>query len=177
MTVNDLLEMAGASSVQAVQVGGPSGTCINPTQFNRVIGFEDLATGGSIIIIGKQRNLLRDIVMNFMDFFIEESCSSCAPCRSLTIILRNKLQRILDGFGAQKDIDELLHWSKYMKQLNRCGLGQTAANPIISTIENFRYLYEDLCVPGEEFITTFDMEDAVSESCAYVGRVPKIHQS
>ena len=173
MTIRDLLEMVGATSVQAVQVGGPSGTCINPTQFHREISFEDLATGGSMIVIGKHRNLLKEVVINFTDFFIEESCSSCAPCRSLTVILRNKLQKIIDGLGTKTDINELHQWSKYMKVANRCGLGQTAANPIFSTIENFRPLYEDLVVTEDEFVSTFNMEEAVADSCEYVGRVPK----
>lgn len=173
MTIREMLEMAGASSVQAVQVGGPSGVCINPTQFHRTIAFEDLATGGSMIVIGKQRNLLTDVVVNFMDFFIEESCSSCAPCRALTVILRNKLQKILDGNGSVADINELHQWTKYMKAANRCGLGQTAANPILSTIENFRQLYEDLVASQEEFVSTFDLEAAVADSCDYVGRIPK----
>jgi [NiFe] hydrogenase diaphorase moiety large subunit len=177
MTIRELLEMVGATSVQAVQVGGPSGTCINPTQFQREIAFEDLATGGSMIVIGKQRNLLKEVVVNFMDFFIEESCSSCAPCRSLTVILRNKLQKILDGSGSRKDINELYEWTKYMKASNRCGLGQTAANPILSTIENFRQLYEDLVQQDEEFISTFNMEEAVADSCAYVGRIAKIEHN
>jgi [NiFe] hydrogenase diaphorase moiety large subunit len=172
MTIRELLELAGATSVQAVQVGGPSGTCINPTQFQREISFEDLATGGSMIVIGKQRNLLKEVVVNFMDFFIEESCSSCVPCRSLTVILRNKLQKILDGHGSRKDVNELYQWTKYMKASNRCGLGQTAANPVLSTIENFRQLYEDLVIPEEEFVSTFNMEEAVADSCAYVGRIP-----
>lgn len=172
-TIRELLEMAGGTSVQAVQVGGPSGVCINPTQFHREIAFEDLATGGSMIVIGKQRNLLREVVVNFMDFFIEESCSSCVPCRSLTVILRNKLQKILDGKGSKLDINELYQWTKYMKAANRCGLGQTAANPILSTIENFRHLYEDMVVPEEEFVSAFDLEKAVADSCAYVGRIPK----
>jgi [NiFe] hydrogenase diaphorase moiety large subunit len=131
-----------------------------------------LATGGSLIVIGKQRNLLREVVVNFMDFFIEESCGSCAPCRSLTVILREKLIKILEGSGNRKDITELYTWCKYMKAANRCGLGQTAANPIMSTIENFRHLYEDLVAGTEEFISTFDMEKAVAESCEYVGRIP-----
>jgi len=177
MTIREMLEMVGATSVQAVQVGGPSGVCINPTQFNREIAFEDLATGGSMIVIGKQRNLLRELVVNFMEFFIEESCSSCVPCRSLTVILRNKLQKILDGKGTMKDVDDLYQWTKYMKAANRCGLGQTAANPILSTIENFRQLYEDLVIPDEEFVSSFNFEEAVADSCAYVGRVPKFeHQ-
>ena len=173
-TLRELLEMVGATSVQAVQVGGPSGVCINPMQFHRTISYEDLATGGSIIVIGKHRNLLREVVANFTDFFIEESCSSCVPCRSLTVILKNKLMKILDGKGSRKDIDELHQWSKYMKQANRCGLGQTAANPILSTIENFRHLYEDLIVSTDEFVSGFDMEKAVADSCEYVGRIPNL---
>lgn len=176
-TLRELLEMVGASSVQAVQVGGPSGVCINPMQFHRTISYEDLATGGAIIVIGKHRNLLQEVVVNFTDFFIEESCSSCVPCRSLTVILKNKLMKILDGKGSRKDIEELHQWSKYMKQANRCGLGQTAANPILSTIENFRHLYEDLIVSTDEFVSDFDIEKAVSESCEYVGRIPNLaHQ-
>jgi [NiFe] hydrogenase diaphorase moiety large subunit len=61
-----------------------------------------------------------------------------------------------------------------MKAANRCGLGQTAANPVLSTIENFRQLYEDLVIPEEEFVSTFNLEEAVADSCAYVGRIPKI---
>lgn len=173
-TLRELLEMVGATSVQAVQVGGPSGVCINPMQFYRTISFEDLATGGSIIVIGKHRNLLKEVVVNFMDFFIEESCSSCAPCRSLTVILKNKLQKILDGKGSRKDIAELKEWAKYMKQANRCGLGQTAANPILSTIENFKHLYEDLITSTEDYVSSFNMEKAVAESCEYVGRIPNL---
>ncbi len=174
MTINEMLEMVGASSVQAVQVGGPSGTCIDPSQFNRKIAFEDLATGGSMIIIGKERDLLNDFVLNFMNFFIEESCGSCGPCRSLTVIIRNKLQKILDGNGTRNDIDELYTWAKVGKPANRCGLGQTAANPIITTIENFRGLYEDLVKTDQGYLSSFNMEDAVAESCEAVDRVPNI---
>jgi len=119
MTIKDMLEMVGAESVQAVQVGGPSGTCINEGMFDRRISFEDLPTGGAMIVIGKDRDLLKEVVLNYMDFFIEESCSSCAPCRSLTVILKNKLIKLLNGFGTKADIDELYNWGQYMKQANR----------------------------------------------------------
>jgi [NiFe] hydrogenase diaphorase moiety large subunit len=174
LTIHEMLKMVGASSVQAVQVGGPSGTCLDPSQFNRTVAFEDLATGGSMIVIGKNRDLLRDFVLNFMDFFVEESCGSCGPCRSLTVILKNKLLRILDGNGTKSDIDELLTWSRYEKPANRCGLGQTNANPIITTIENFRGLYEALIKTDADYLSTFNMEAAVADSCQVVGRVPNI---
>jgi len=174
ITVEKLLRRTGARNVQAVQVGGPSGTCIDPSQFNRTIAFEDLPTGGSIIIIGEERDLLRDFVLNFTNFFIEESCSSCGPCRALTVILRNKLLKILNGHGSMQDIDELYTWARFDRAANRCGLGQTAANPIMTTIENFRGLYESLVKTEETFVSTFNMEAAVAESCEAVGRVPNI---
>jgi [NiFe] hydrogenase diaphorase moiety large subunit len=174
MTITELLNMVGASDVQAVQVGGPSGSCIDPSQFMRTIAFEDLATGGSMIVIGKQRDLLKDFVINFMNFFIEESCGSCAPCRSLNVVLRDKLLKIMAGNGTRNDIEELYSWAQYGKDLNRCGLGQTAANPIITTIDNFRSLYEDLISTDEEYVSTFNMEEAVAESCQVVNRVPNI---
>ena len=175
MTVNEMLEMVDADSVQAVQVAGPSGVCIGPDKFDQKISFEQLPTGGAMIVIGKDRDLLKEVALNYMDFFIEESCSSCAPCRSLTVILKNKLLKLMNGFGTMNDIDELYDWGKYMKQANRCGLGQTAANPIMTTIDNFRPLYEALVKTDDEFVSEFDMDKAVEASCKYVDRVPNVH--
>ncbi len=140
-TVNDVLAMAGAKDVQAVQVGGPSGSCIGPDEFGRTLAYEDLATGGSLIIIGKSRDLLVDVVHNFTEFFREESCGSCVPCRALTGMCGVLLDKIIAGKGRRADLDNLLSWAPIMKK-NRCGLGQTALNPIITTIKNFRPLYE-----------------------------------
>jgi [NiFe] hydrogenase diaphorase moiety large subunit len=90
------------------------------------------------------------------------------------VILRDKLLKILNGKGTHKDIDELYEWAKMGITANRCGLGQTSANPIITSIENFRGLYEDLVATEEDYLSAFDMEEAVAESCEYVGRVPNI---
>jgi [NiFe] hydrogenase diaphorase moiety large subunit len=127
-----------------------------------------------MIIIGKERDLLGDFILNFMNFFIEESCSSCGPCRALTVILRNKLLKILNGHGTMQDLDELYTWSGYDRAANRCGLGQTAANPIITSIENFRDLYENLVETEETYVSTFNLEQSVAESCEAVGRVPNL---
>ncbi len=172
--VRDLLEMAGAENVQAVQIGGPSGECIGPRDFKRTIAFEDLPTGGSIIIIGNQRDLIKDVVRNFQDFFIEESCGSCAPCRTLQVILKHKLEKILNGHGVKQDIDDLQQWGGKMKMANRCGLGQTAANPVLTTIKNFREKYEELVKEDIEYDTGFDLAEAVADSCEYVGRTPNL---
>ncbi|MBN3036429.1 MAG: NAD(P)H-dependent oxidoreductase subunit E [Bacteroidales bacterium] len=173
MTIHEMLEMAGAVHPKAVQVGGPSGRLIGPNEFKRTICYEDLPTGGAMIVIGEGRNIL-EVVKNFTEFFIDESCGSCAPCRYLTVILRNKLQKIIDGKGIMKDIDDLVNWGRLMKSANRCGLGQTAANPILTSIENFRQEYEARIDKGKEFETTFNLEAAIQESCRVVQRFPQI---
>ncbi|MDD8019085.1 MAG: NAD(P)H-dependent oxidoreductase subunit E [Bacteroidota bacterium] len=173
-SVNDVLEMIGASDVQAVQVGGPSGTLIAPNEFNRTLSYTDLSTGGSIIIFGKHRDLLKDVVLNFTNFFIDESCGSCSTCRNIPIHLRTKLEKILNARGVDKDIQEMLEWAKILKA-SRCGLGQTAANPIVSSIKNFRPLYDQKIQHGKDFDSSFDMLKAVQESCDAVSRVPHVH--
>ena len=173
-SVNDILEMVGRlGKVQAVQVGGPSGSLIGPEEFNRTLGYEDLATGGSLIVFGEHRDLLTEVVLNFTDFFIEESCGSCSTCRILPTVLKKKLLKILNARGVEQDIDDMVEWGKYLKA-SRCGLGQTAANPILTSIKNFRHLYESKIQSRKEYDTGFDLSRAVKESCQITGRVPNI---
>ncbi len=173
-SVHDILEMVGTTDeTLAVQVGGPSGSLIGSDEFNRTLGYEDLATGGSLIIFGEHRNLLTEVVMNFMDFFIEESCGSCSTCRIIPTVLKKKLEKILNGRGIAQDITDIEEWAKYLKA-SRCGLGQTAANPLLSSIKNFRYLYESKLQTRKEYDTGFDLSSAVKEACEATGRVPNI---
>jgi len=82
--------------------------------------------------------------------------------------------KILEGKGVRKDIDDLEEWGQIPK-VSRCGLGQTCTNPILTSIENFRHLYEDLIEDKEkDFESEFDMEAAVADSCNYVGRIPNL---
>jgi [NiFe] hydrogenase diaphorase moiety large subunit len=173
-SVNDILDMVGRSgNIQAVQVGGPSGSLIGPNEFNRTLGYEDLATGGSLIIFGEHRDLLQDVVLNFTDFFIEESCGSCSTCRILPTVLRTKLLKILNARGVEQDIDDMVAWGGFLKA-SRCGLGQTAANPILTSIKNFRHLYESKIQSRKEYDTGFDLSKAVKDACEVTGRVPNI---
>ncbi len=174
LRVRDMLEMVGAEDVQAVQVGGPSGVMIGPKDFKRTICFEDLPTGGSIMIFNNERKLIEDVVTNFTDFFIEESCGSCVPCRAITVLLRQRLQKIIDGNGVMSDIDELKDWAEKLKVANRCGLGQTAGAPVLTTIENFRDKYEALVQKDIDFDSGFDLEASVQASCAFVDRTPNL---
>ena len=173
ITIKEMLEMVGAENVQAVQVGGPSGTLIGPADFGRNICYADLATGGSMMVIGNHRDIIKDVVLNFTDFFIEESCGSCSTCRNLPYLMRDTLDKILLGKGVKKDIEDLSEWGKYLKA-SRCGLGQTAANPILTSIQNFPKVYEDKIQKDKEFDTLFDLAKSVKEACAYVGRVPNL---
>ena len=172
-SVNNILDMVGAVDTEAVQVGGPSGSLIASNEFDRILGYEDLATGGSLIIFNKGRDLLKDVVLNFMEFFIEESCGSCSTCRIMPVVMRDKLVKIMNGFGVKSDINDLLEWGKILKA-SRCGLGQTAANPITTSIKNFRHLYEEKIKSAKEYETGFDLNTAVQEACEAINRVPNI---
>ena len=169
LTVRRLLEMVGGRDAQAVQVGGPSGNCIGRGQFERKIGFDDLPTGGSIIVIGPERNLF-DVVHNFMDFFIEESCGWCVSCRAGNSLLKQKLEKITGGHGTLPDLVEIEAWGKTIKAMSRCGLGQTSPNPILTTLQNFREKYEALVDKSRDYISTFDLEAAVGDASAVTGQ-------
>ena len=90
--------------------------------------------------------------------------------------MKIKLQKILDGHGVRQDIDDLLSWGKIIK-VSRCGLGQTAANPVVSSILNFRNLYEGYVQAMSDYDNTFDIEKSVEDANAYVGRKSVFHHS
>ncbi len=140
-TIQDILNDCGTSGVLGVQVGGPSGVFISNKEFNRKLAFEDLATGGSFIVFNNTRNIL-DIVQNFTRFFAHESCGFCTPCRVGTSLLRNQLDKITGGHGSAGDVVALEEICQLVKTYSHCGLGQTAANPILSTLERYPELYQ-----------------------------------
>lgn len=175
MTIKDMIEICGGEDVQAVQVAGPSGTCLNPAQFGRKIALEDLATGGSMIVIGNKRDLIKDIVLNFMEFFADESCGSCVTCRSFNMILKKSVEKIVEGHGIKKDLQNMTEWAEILRKTTRCGLGQTSGNPVTTTLSNFRALY-DAKVKDVDYQSEFDMSKSVKESCEVVGRSAAIHE-
>ena len=172
-TLQSLLDEAGGSDAVAVQVGGPSGKCVSKKDFGKKLSFEELPTGGSIIIIGPNTDLLK-VVHNFMDFFVEESCGWCTPCRAGNVILKQRLEKIMAGKGTESDLKEMAQWCTVVKAMSRCGLGQTSPNPIATTIENFREVYEAKLQKGADFVTEFDLNKAVQEYCKTAGRNPNI---
>lgn len=174
-SVSDILDMVGANpgNIQAVQIGGPSGAVIAKDEFERILGYEDLATGGSLIIIDKSRDLLEEIVLNFTEFFIDESCGSCSTCRIVPSIMKDKVEKILNARGVPQDLRDMEEWGQILKA-SRCGLGQTAANPILTSLKNFRHLYVEKLQTAKEYDTGFDLSKAVQEACDITNRVPNI---
>lgn len=140
-SVRQVLYDCGAEDVLGVQVGGPSGTFISNQELDRKLAFEDLATGGSFIVFNSSRNI-PEIVQNFTHFFAHESCGFCTPCRVGTSLLKNHLDKIVEGHGAGGDVAELEAICQLIKKHSHCGLGQTAANPILSTLERYPDVYQ-----------------------------------
>ncbi len=174
-TIQTLLEMVEGRTAKAVQVGGPSGTCVGKKDYGKRICYDDLGTGGSMIIVGPDRDLF-EVVHNFMEFFVEESCGWCVPCRAGNQLLLDKLEKVMAGKAAEQDLKELEEWSKIIKATSRCGLGQTSPNPIATTLKNFPEMYEAKIQKGVDYVSEFDLKAAVQESCKAAGRIPNIKE-
>ncbi|MCP3904616.1 MAG: NADH:ubiquinone oxidoreductase [Planctomycetes bacterium] len=161
VTLRELLDRADGSDAAAVQVGGPSGEMVGANAFDRRIQYEDLATGGSIMVFGPERDIL-GIVRAFMEFFVHESCGYCTPCRVGNVILRERVARIMAGRGEPGDLVELEELGRAVKATSRCGLGQTSPNPVLSTLKNFRSEYDRLVEADPDgFRRSFDLESSV----------------
>ncbi len=170
LLIDELLGLVGAEDAQAVQIGGPSGSCIAPKDFGRKICFEDLPTGGSVIVFGKDRDML-EVVNEFTEFFIEESCGWCAPCRVGTTLLKRMLEKVIEGRGTKADLAELENLGNTIKTMSRCGLGQTAANPVLTTLQNMPEIYRAR-LKAEEFVPPFQIDKALADGIAVAGREP-----
>ena len=170
ITLYKLLELVGAPDAAFVQVGGPSGQCVAPKDFGRRIAFEDLPTGGSMIVFGPGRDVL-DVARLFTEFFVDESCGWCAPCRVGTTLMQRSLDKILGGRGTLADVGALESLANTVMRMSRCGLGQTAPNPILTTMRNFPTAWEARLRP-EAFLPQVTMRDALAEAVQVQGREP-----
>jgi [NiFe] hydrogenase diaphorase moiety large subunit len=135
--ISELLEVVGAKNTKAVQVGGASGFCLPKSQFNRALSYEDASTGGSIIIFNESRNML-EVLKNFMDFFVEESCGQCTPCRIGNKKLLEGVEMIEKGEFTFSYINKLKDLGRTMQVSSKCGLGQSSPNSFISILDNFK---------------------------------------
>ena len=131
---------------KAAQTGGPSGGCIPAEHYDVPIDYDNLIAIGSMmgsggLIVMDEDNCMVDIAKFFLEFTVDESCGKCTPCRIGTRRMYEILDRITKGQGELEDLDRLEHLAKYIKDNALCGLGQTAPNPVLSTLRYFRDEY------------------------------------
>ena len=131
---------------KAAQTGGPSGGCIPASLIDTPIDYDNLIAIGSMmgsggLIVMDEDNCMVDIAKFFLEFTVDESCGKCAPCRIGTVRMLEILEKITNGTGTLEDIDKLEELAEYIKAGSLCGLGQTAPNPVLSTLQYFRDEY------------------------------------
>lgn len=136
-TLNEIIKITGAEDTKAIQVGGASGICLAESEFGRKLSYEDICTGGSIMIFNKSRNML-EVLKNFMEFFVEESCGQCTPCRIGNVKLLEGVEMIEKDEYTPEYIEKLKELGRTMQVASKCGLGQTSPNPFLSILENFK---------------------------------------
>jgi [NiFe] hydrogenase diaphorase moiety large subunit len=170
ITLNDLLDLVGAPDAAYVQVSGPSGQAIAPKDFGRRLAYEDLSTGGSTMIFAKGRDVL-DIALQFTGFFVDESCGWCAPCRVGTTLLKQGLEKVVAGRATLADLAAMESLAGTVARMSRCGLGQTAPNPILTTMRDFPELYEAR-LAATPFTPRVTLDDALRDAVAIRGRAP-----
>ncbi|MCK4998253.1 MAG: 4Fe-4S binding protein, partial [Anaerohalosphaera sp.] len=155
-----IYDIGGGSrkAFKAVQTGGPSGGCLSRDFLDLPVDYESLAGAGSImgsggLIVMDEDTCMVSTAKFFLEFTAEESCGKCTPCREGTKRMLEILTRITQGKGKPGDIEKLERLGTMAQRSSLCGLGQSAPNPVLSTIKNFRQEYEDhifnkKCVAG-----------------------------
>lgn len=150
-TLREVIEEIGGGiphgkKFKAAQTGGPSGGCIPASLIDTPIDYDNLIAIGSMmgsggLIVMDEDTCMVDLARFFLEFTVDESCGKCAPCRIGTKRLLEILDKIISGNGELEDIDRLEELSMYIKSASLCGLGQTAPNPVLSTLRYFRDEY------------------------------------
>ena len=166
---------------KAAQTGGPSGGCIPASHLDVEIDYDNLTAIGSMMgsggmIVMDEDTCMVDIARFFLDFTVDESCGKCAPCRIGTKRMLEILERIVDGRGEDGDIEKLEELAKAIKATALCGLGQTAPNPVLSTLKYFRHeyeahIYEKRCPAGHcKKLVTYQIDPAKCRGCTLCAR-------
>ena len=137
----------GGKKFKAVQIGGPSGGCLTEEHLDLPISYESLTAAGAImgsggLVVVDEETCMVDLARFFLEFTQRESCGKCIPCREGTKKMLDILIRITEGKGREEDIDNLIYLGTQIKTASLCGLGQTAPNPVLTTIRYFRDEYE-----------------------------------
>lgn len=165
---------------KAAQTGGPSGGCLTEEFLDTEIDFDNLVSLGSMMgsggmIIMDEDNCMVDIARFYLDFTCDESCGKCTPCREGTKRMMEILNKITEGKGVLKDLDELEKLADYIKSNSLCGLGQTAPNPVLSTMHHFKdeylaHVVDKRCPAG---VCSKLLEYYITEKCIGCGMCAK----
>ena len=137
-TVREVLKAAGGENAKAVVIGGASGHCVAAEEFSRAISYEDMATGGAVIVFGPDRDMLV-AAENFLEFFADESCGQCTPCRIGNVHLLEGVRLLQRGECSTKYLHELCALGQTMQIASKCGLGQSSPNAFLSIVKQFRH--------------------------------------
>ncbi|MFO7889093.1 MAG: NADH-ubiquinone oxidoreductase-F iron-sulfur binding region domain-containing protein [bacterium] len=137
----------GGKKFKAVQSGGPSGGCVPASLLDLSVDYEELTKAGAImgsggLIVMDEETCMVDVALFFINFLVDESCGKCVPCRVGLIRMKELLEKITHGKGELEDIERLEKLAEVIKQASLCGLGQTAPNPVLTTLKYFRNEYE-----------------------------------
>lgn len=171
----------GDKKLKAIQTGGPSGGCLPAEYLDTKIDYESLAAAGSIMgsggmIVIDETSCMVNIARFFIEFTQDESCGKCTPCREGTKRMLEILTRITEGKGKAGDIEKLERLGNTIKKASLCGLGQSAPNPILSTIKNFREEYEEHIHEGKcrAGVCTSLLSYTINDKCVGCGACKKV---
>ena len=167
---------------KAVQTGGPSGGCLPANLLDTPVDYDNLIAAGSMMgsggmIVMDEDNCMVDIARFFLDFTVDESCGKCTPCRIGMRRMLEILNRICEGKGKDGDIEKLETLAQNIKNTALCGLGQTAPNPVLSTLRFFRdeyeaHIYEKRCPAGVcHKLLSYTIDPAKCKGCTACARV------
>ena len=200
-TLREIVEEIGGGvpngkKFKAAQTGGPSGGCIPASLIDTPIDYDNLIAIGSMMgsgrmIIMDEDTCMVDIAKFFLEFTVDESCGKCAPCRIGTVRMLEILNKITSGNGEMEDLDRLEELATYIKSASLCGLGQTAPNPVLSTLRNFRdeyvaHIKDKKCPAGVcKKLLSYTIDPDKCKGCtlcarncpagAIVGKVKEVH--
>jgi len=186
-TLREVIEDIGGGipngkKFKAAQTGGPSGGCIPAHLIDTPIDYDNLISIGSMmgsggLIVMDEDNCMVDIAKFFLEFVVDESCGKCAPCRIGTKRLLELLTKITSGNGEMEDLDKMQELAMYIKNNSLCGLGQTAPNPVLSTLRYFKdeyiaHIVEKRCPAGVcKKLVRYRIEEEKCKGCTACARV------
>jgi NADP-reducing hydrogenase subunit HndC len=186
----------GGKKFKAAQTGGPSGGCIPTSHYDIPIDYDNLLSIGSMmgsggLIVMDEDNCMVDIAKFFLEFTVDESCGKCTPCRIGTKRLFEMLEKITEGKGTLEDLDKLEDLCHYIKENSLCGLGQSAPNPVLSTLQYFKdeyiaHVVDKKCPSGVcKALLSYVIEPDLCKGCtlclrscpndAITGKVKEVH--